>query len=155
MPYITPEQRAEVDPALHQLAVILVQKESNEVIGFLNYIITVLVLTLWTKTRRYFMANALMGCLTCAASEFYRKHVVPYENEKAKENGEIGVLAARNGQVTQIDFWECECRTHHIHPLTCHSCSRCERTQRKSPRAFVDDVRKMQTGKTHLGCICR
>lgn len=55
--------------------------------GDLNYLITKLLLA--QKPERYEDFNRLMGVLESCKIEFYRRHVVPYENLKVKENGDV------------------------------------------------------------------
>jgi hypothetical protein len=58
--------------------------------GELNYAITVLCdRYIKTHGKRYDTLNAVMGVLSCAAHEFYRRVVVPYEEKKAESNGEV------------------------------------------------------------------
>ncbi len=37
----------------------------------------------------YSKANELVGVLECVKQEFYRRQVVPYEEEKIRENGDL------------------------------------------------------------------
>lgn len=60
-------------------------------VGELNYCITKLLLQ-YVKTQggaSYTTFNAIVGALECAKLEFYRRMVVPYEETKCKENGDV------------------------------------------------------------------
>lgn len=84
MPYITQEFRS----GKESLIQILGQEIKNE--GDLNYVITRLVLR-YIKHRglSYKVLNAVAGVFQCAAAEFYRRIVAPYENRKIEENTDI------------------------------------------------------------------
>jgi hypothetical protein len=58
-------------------------------VGDLNYAITTLLLK-YTKRegKRYFTIVVVMGTLLCVALEYYRRLAAPYEDEKAKINGD-------------------------------------------------------------------
>jgi len=58
--------------------------------GELNYCIYRLLLLLVKKWEKsYETYNSLIGVLTSIRSEFYRREVVPYEDLKKLENGDI------------------------------------------------------------------
>ena len=60
--------------------------------GTLNYIITRLC-DYWTKDvdgkATYERYNAVIGVLECAKQELYRRQVVPYEDQKWQQNGDV------------------------------------------------------------------
>jgi len=59
-------------------------------VGELNYCITMLCLDyLADKKLSYALLNEVMGVLSCARAEFYRRVVVPYEQAKCDENGDV------------------------------------------------------------------
>ena len=37
----------------------------------------------------YATFNAVVGALECVKQEFYRRAIVPYENQKCEENGDV------------------------------------------------------------------
>jgi hypothetical protein len=78
MPYIKQEDRipvAEVHPI-------------NA--GELNYAITKLCIGyLGRMSPNYGVYNAIVGALECAKQEFYRRSLVPYEDKKIEENGDV------------------------------------------------------------------
>lgn len=60
--------------------------------GELNYLITKLVDSfLMGKGLSYSSINEAMGALECAKLELYRCIAAPYEDHKARENGEVYV----------------------------------------------------------------
>ncbi|HRS26005.1 MAG TPA: hypothetical protein P5140_05630 [Methanofastidiosum sp.] len=88
MPYITQEQRKELDPFINCLA----SKVSSS--GGLNYAITrlcVLVAKEGLKVERskYLVFNTIVGVLSCVMLEFYRRVVASYEDKKKKQNGDV------------------------------------------------------------------
>lgn len=87
MPYILPSERQRFDPLIDALSAEL-QKDGCEA-GNLNYVISTLLGKAFTANRRYAEANKLMGVLACVSAEFYRMDVVPYEEEKRSQNGDI------------------------------------------------------------------
>lgn len=84
MPYIDNNKREEIDPLLEQLRDILGS------MGDLNYTITRLCDAYLTTEEgiRYSRLNDLVGALECAKLELYRRVAAPYEDKKAKENGD-------------------------------------------------------------------
>jgi hypothetical protein len=58
--------------------------------GELNYLVTKLVLKfLKANDLNYERINQAVGALECAKQELYRRLAAPYENKKAKENGDV------------------------------------------------------------------
>jgi hypothetical protein len=58
--------------------------------GELNYQITRVLLEYWNASSRNYQAiNDIVGVLEGAKLEFYRRLVVPYEDKKIKENGDV------------------------------------------------------------------
>lgn len=84
MPYILPEERDWIAPALKNLTV---QLGTNATPGVLNYLITELLLSQYPAS--YGHMNELIGVLECAKHEFYRRVVVPYEEVKRNQNGDV------------------------------------------------------------------
>lgn len=77
MPYIKDESRswAEADPGTP---------------GELNFAITSLLIGyLASSAGDYTTMNEIVGALECAKQEFYRRVMVPYENAKIEENGDV------------------------------------------------------------------
>lgn len=81
MPYITQEQREELDDWLEGYDLFDLPP------GELNYVITKLLLK--TEPRTYQDYNTLVGVLECIKLELYRRVVAPYEDRKRDENGEV------------------------------------------------------------------
>lgn len=89
MPYITDEDRVDLDTCLDMLF------EHFHVIkpgspGELNYILTKIV-SQWLveKGVSYTHINDVVGVLDCVKAEFYRRVAVPYEEKKRKKNGDV------------------------------------------------------------------
>lgn len=61
--------------------------------GELNYAITRIVDQYLNPKRnaRYNDYNEVMGVLACVQQELYRRVIVPYEDEKRAENGDVYV----------------------------------------------------------------
>jgi hypothetical protein len=79
MPYIKQEQRNE-----------LTQGKKPQDAGELNYQITKILLEYrGSKGESYATYNEMMGVLSCVSQEFYRRWVVPYEEKKIRENGDV------------------------------------------------------------------
>ncbi len=84
MPYIKPERRAALDAYINTLGMGIGDA------GELNYAITMLLHKYLGYTGVYYYTlNEVMGVLECVKQEFYRRVVVPYEEEKIKLNGDI------------------------------------------------------------------
>jgi hypothetical protein len=79
MPYITESQR-------RVLANTMIPQDEGE----LNYCITQIIRRFVTsRGNSYATYNAVMGALSCAGHEFYRRVAVPYEDEKIRQNGDV------------------------------------------------------------------
>jgi hypothetical protein len=64
--------------------------------GELNYFITYLLDEyIQNHGLTYQHINDIIGALEGAKSEFYRRVVVPYEEKKLKENGDVYVASAK------------------------------------------------------------
>lgn len=85
MPYIKPEFRNELDPAIDNLFSIMDIDP-----GQLNYAITKLCISFLRRTDgKYKDYNEVIGVLECAKQEFYRRAVSKYEDDKIAENGDV------------------------------------------------------------------
>lgn len=91
MPYIPQEQRNKVDPAINELAVKISETAGSEPPdGILNYAITRLLQHVIIKGKpTYMLLERVNGLLGCVDKEFYRRCSAPYENTKAKINGDV------------------------------------------------------------------
>ena len=86
MPYISKERQAEIDPKiLEMIQSIGLIKNSGE----LNYIFTQIAIGALHPQYQYEDLNRIMGVFSCAQSEYYRRMVVPYEETKRIENGDV------------------------------------------------------------------
>ena len=88
MPYIKQEDRDKYEKPLEETIDLL--KASGFHPGHLNYVISYLVnACLAEEGMSYSNANKWIGALECAKLEITRKKIVPYEDKKCKENGEV------------------------------------------------------------------
>ena len=79
MPYIKTERRIDIHTS-----------RDIENPGELNYYLTKVCLAYFEKFgKSYTTLNAIIGVLECVKQEFYRREVIPYENGKLKENGDV------------------------------------------------------------------
>ena len=87
MPYIMKEGRQAFDQFLKEIGPHTISP------GDLNYCITYLVHAyLKAHGKSYATMNDCIGVLDAAKMEFYRRIVVPYEDIKIVENGDMEVL---------------------------------------------------------------
>lgn len=77
MPYISKDRRRQLEYADERTS------------GELNYQITCLIREYWRRTGNYQGINDIIGALEGAKAEFYRRIVVPYEDKKIVENGDV------------------------------------------------------------------
>lgn len=87
MPYISQEERKELDSLINELIRVLKKSPLERLDGRLNYVIYRLLINLYEP--RYFNYNRAMGVLACVSQEFYRRKVAAYEDKKIKESGDI------------------------------------------------------------------
>ena len=85
MPYISPEDRALLEPVQEALSETGVQTA-----GEAQYVIA-MVIGEYLKSHpyRYQTMNDIMGALAGAQQEFYRRHVGPYEDVCIGKNGDV------------------------------------------------------------------
>jgi len=85
MPYIKKLDRTKFYPLIYDIA----DKIKSE--GELNYAITCIILEYLNNNRpnSYALLNKIIGVLECIKQEFYRRMVIPYEEKKIEENGEV------------------------------------------------------------------
>ena len=79
MPYIRKERREALDKG-----------SPPETAGELNYLITIqLTKYIFLKGESYQTYNDIMGALEGSKLELYRRKILPYENIKMSENGDV------------------------------------------------------------------
>ena len=84
MPYIPKNDRKLYEGA------ILTLKHIIKTPGELNYVITRLVHNyIAEKKLCYDTLNSVVGVFTCALSEFQRRILSPYEDQKMEEHGDV------------------------------------------------------------------
>lgn len=81
LPYVQNEVRKQLD------------NESNPTsAGQLNYVITHQILKyISNKNKNYELLNEVVGVLECCKQELYRRIIVPYEDNKMIQNGDVYV----------------------------------------------------------------
>ena len=89
MPYIEQKDRHKLQPAIDVFRQYVDGCGVELTAGVLNYVISTIVWDEFDKNPGYTRANELMGMLQGVQSEFYRRKVAPYEDEKIEENGDI------------------------------------------------------------------
>lgn len=82
MPYIDAQHRAKLFGWTKELA------ERIGSAGELNYVIS-LMCKIYAGDANYQRHNETIGVLECAKLERYRVYVVPYEEKKRNQNGDI------------------------------------------------------------------
>ena len=89
MPYITGDERAELDDLIDGLAdAVGAGTAPPDVAGRLNYAITRLAMSV-LPVDRYWHAALVTGVLENVKQELYRRSIAPYEDRKMAENGDV------------------------------------------------------------------
>lgn len=91
MPYINRTDRKQYQNILNELAT-MVPKDPRSRPGHMNYIISLLINKVYGTELRYSDHNEVIGMLTCAQQEFYRRYTAPYEDKKITEQGDLTEL---------------------------------------------------------------
>jgi len=87
MPYTKEEINRRIDPKINELLKEVEFFGLFEQAGIFTRIIYRIAIAITTK--KYWRFALTMGAIFCAALEFWRRRIVPYENEKIKEHGDI------------------------------------------------------------------
>lgn len=91
MPYIKQEKRAVLNPAIDAVVDALRQLESDDELnnfeGNVNYVFSSIISKAYSVSYR--AINDVQGVLKCVADEYYRRVAVPYEDQKAYDNGDV------------------------------------------------------------------
>ena len=86
MPYIDQKSRAKFKAVMFPF---LVSAELNKLTaGELNYLFT-RIIDRQLDNANYARYNEIIGALECCKLELYRRMIVPYEDNKKKENGDV------------------------------------------------------------------
>jgi len=88
MPYIEPDNRKSLENEIQTLAAALRRNGYLEA-GELNYVITRLIQVLTPSVLRYAHIATVSGVLRNVYDEWYRRVVVPYEDERRRQNGDV------------------------------------------------------------------
>lgn len=84
MPYIKPARKEVLEPLVKHLA-----KNCHDA-GDVTYVFyTFAKAVISTMGKNYKNLSGLIGCMDCAKTEFYRRIVAPYEDQKIEENGDV------------------------------------------------------------------
>jgi len=83
MPYINKVSREYLDSYIVDIS------KGISSTGDFTYCIFKLMKILCEKEKNFAKLSSLIGGLECAKTEFYRRIVAPYEDEKIKENGDV------------------------------------------------------------------
>ena len=90
MPYIKQQRRVVFEEITENIARTFLSNFQELEAGDLNYLFTVIAREyLASKGTSYKHFNDIIGALEGAKLELYRKTVVPYENIKIEENGDV------------------------------------------------------------------
>lgn len=90
MPYIRPEEREWIaKDGLAKLEDTISHANGGSWTGLANYIVTRIMLAFIGPEVRYAQLNAAIGVLECVRLELYRRVAAGYEDEKARENGDV------------------------------------------------------------------
>jgi hypothetical protein len=85
MPYIKVEDRERLKLLVQAFETVEIRTP-----GELNYLLTMLTHRyLNMKAESYQMYNDAVGALESSKLELYRRHILPYEDKKIKENGDV------------------------------------------------------------------
>ncbi len=101
MPYIIKDRRDRLSalPGYHP-----------EDAGELTYILTTICKNyLDARETKYHHFNTVIGALECCKLELYRRKIVPYENKKILENGDVydqGVSNRESSESPSPDSWK-------------------------------------------------
>jgi hypothetical protein len=108
MPYVKPEYRSALDPAIRDLAERISEiarslPEETAFAGLLNYACTSLAVEL-VHARfgrlRYGVIATVTGVFKNVADEFYRRVAVPYEDLQIEKNGDLPLYESYSTEST-------------------------------------------------------
>jgi hypothetical protein len=91
MPYIAPDDRRLLDPAIDDLVRAVHERadaRDGAFEGYLNYAVTRLALGVIPE-RRYASIARVTGVLENVKQEFYRRYAGPYEDEQIERSGDV------------------------------------------------------------------
>jgi len=88
MPYISPENRRDLDPAIEAVLDALADTPFQDSLGNLNYLISRIVAGHMGQVSYGKVAMAT-GVLENVKQEFYRRVAAPYEDQKIDQSGDI------------------------------------------------------------------
>lgn len=90
MPYIHQDNRTKYDQAIDEIVAELPESSNMALAGDVNFVISSIIKRyLAAMPESYTTMNAMVGALECSKLELYRRTMVPYEDRKIHENGDI------------------------------------------------------------------
>ena len=87
MPYIKSKDRVKFQKNIDELTNLFI--ESDIQAGEVNYVLSKIIWNLFNRKKKYDTACKLCGVLSNVKDEFYRRQVIPYEDFKIHEEGDI------------------------------------------------------------------
>ena len=85
MPYVKQKVRDEYEKFIE----VIISSAPNMALGTVNYIISRLIWSAFNGTPTYDHGNNLRGVLKCVSDEFYRRKMVPLEQDAIDRNGDL------------------------------------------------------------------
>lgn len=90
MPYIPKVDRIQYELHIHAIVQLLTDGGQTDFnVGELNYVISKIIWELFDGKPSYKYGNALLGDLDAVSKEFYRRKLVPYEDLKIQDQGDL------------------------------------------------------------------
>ena len=89
MPYIKKQDRKKFDKHINSLIKEIQKSKVENQDGQVDYIITKILKEIYSKNKTFFNLNRAVGVLNSVMLEFYRRVIVPYENKKIKQHGDV------------------------------------------------------------------
>ena len=90
MPYIKISQKIFLDRLIGELIGKIIALNPNSQAGLVNHTVACLIAGLIAdRGTSYAVLNEFIGALECCKLELYRRLIVPYEDEKIKQNGDV------------------------------------------------------------------
>jgi hypothetical protein len=102
MPYVKPEYRTALDPAVREVARVIVDlarslPDETSFAGLLNYACTSIAIQVVEERFgriRYGTIATVTGVFRNVADEFYRRVASPYEDQQIRANGDVPLYDA-------------------------------------------------------------
>lgn len=109
MPYVTQDNRKELQETLNELVYVLHRLEDNSEgttrAGNLNYVVSYLINEMY-PVNKYRELNDAVGMLECCKLELYRRRVGPYEDVAITTNGDLSNYPSIEKKKKVSHFWK-------------------------------------------------